>query len=862
MKKMKIACSLLFIMLLFIKGPVHALEYEVIFPTDYWGYCDPLKIHAEITDSWLELEIRKISGTFQLSGTFELRWGGFYGSTIDTQSYNAGASSVTLDTPLYFIEGEYEVWAVLITNVNQYACYTKVRSRLSPPQIFEPGNYSTDVPTDPTYIAWIADPYSDTSRIQIATINDFDEETGLNNPDLNEKVYSNYYYCYSLQPLTQYWLTIRSGHQSSIYQSRYCQPIRFTTAGGVLDPADLDIQNGNIPAPVPANGGTWYLYVKNLGESTLAWNVDSSTVPTWLTVSPTSGSINADGQKSVYIQVNQNVTSVNRSCNLRFYNTSNTSDDANFPLAQSGNATENPDIDLSPSSIVFYQSETNSAEDEEVQRSDRTSIDIYEERNESDLCRPITGDIPPDILEHWKGNQPLKQQTEKNLPATLDWSSFDSGIRHQGTNCGSCAVHAALAGAENYINRTGLNFSDNLSEQILMSCTNIASCFGGWPISVLQYVRDIGIEAEDCYPYQATDNAPCSNKCIDAPKVKIAGCSDYYGLWGDSDFTVEDIKRELQDGPLVVSMKVSDSFFTYSGGIFDYSGPDLGWTTNAHAVLLTGYNDAGYFTAKNSWGTNWGENGYFRIDYSDIDQAGIAFGSYAAKLWTPYIASEEKVLNISNIGPGNLTIYGIAVNRSWLNFSPDTLPEMGPGTTNVLTLSVNWNALSGPTDTATLAISCNDPDESVVQVSVTALTTQSGGPPELSVHPAYFEFDDFGGTGSIIIDNIGSGDFVWNAISTREYVVVENESGTNEDTLVFNVDANLYPERQAEIIINAPDALNSPAIVTIIQNAATEDLILSNITIPSGHFNEYLANNSITATDVIIENSGGVSLLS
>jgi C1A family cysteine protease len=54
----------------------------------------------------------------------------------------------------------------------------------------------------------------------------------------------------------------------------------------------------------------------------------------------------------------------------------------------------------------------------------------------------------------------------------------------------------------------------------------------------------------------------------------------------------------------------------YKSGVYSYtSGKELG----GHGVLLVGYNDAGqYFIVKNSWGPGWGEDGFFRIAYSEL----------------------------------------------------------------------------------------------------------------------------------------------------------------------------------------------------------------------------------------------------
>lgn len=81
--------------------------------------------------------------------------------------------------------------------------------------------------------------------------------------------------------------------------------------------------------------------------------------------------------------------------------------------------------------------------------------------------------------------------------------------------------------------------------------------------------------------------------------------------------TLDSIKEALNIyGPLISTFYVYSDFFSFSSGVYTYTSGSL---VGGHAILIVGYDDPGqYFIVKNSWGTGWGESGYFRIAYSQI----------------------------------------------------------------------------------------------------------------------------------------------------------------------------------------------------------------------------------------------------
>jgi C1A family cysteine protease len=215
------------------------------------------------------------------------------------------------------------------------------------------------------------------------------------------------------------------------------------------------------------------------------------------------------------------------------------------------------------------------------------------------------------------------------LPGTLDWRSYNGGswvtpVRDQG-GCGSCWAFAAAATLESstLIKNNTPNIDLDLSEQVLVSCSGAGSCAGGSPDSASNYIKSTGLPPESCYPYTAADGT-CSVTCSNwqTSAYRISG----YSYVATTSPTVDAIKNALSTyGPVNTQFDVYSDFFYYTTGVYHYA---TGTYQGGHAVLIVGYDDVNqYFIVKNSWGTGWGEAGFFRIAYSELNSV-TRFGIY------------------------------------------------------------------------------------------------------------------------------------------------------------------------------------------------------------------------------------------
>ncbi len=303
-----------------------------------------------------------------------------------------------------------------------------------------------------------------------------------------------------------------------------------------------------------------------------------------------------------------------------------------------------------------------------------TKYDKFNGVKVKDALKHYLGTIPDRSLKNMVDNapdEPIKYHSMEDVHA------YDARRTHGGKlrgirDQGKCGISWALSTVDVAADRLSLvqnikSPKDPLSVQNILSCTDRAAkdnCQGGRVAYAWGFIKDSGVVTENCYPYESgtTGNiTECKLHLSNTDLQTIAqhrkltniNCPSKISNGEHFNFgpayrirdEVKSIKYEIHfRGPVQATMRVTPEFFLYKSGVYgcgsssyDKQNPRYANLAAYHSIRLLGWGaitnpqtrqQEKYWIAANSWGTGWGENGYFHIRFGECEIEETVIATY------------------------------------------------------------------------------------------------------------------------------------------------------------------------------------------------------------------------------------------
>ncbi|XP_013771910.1 cathepsin B-like [Limulus polyphemus] len=251
----------------------------------------------------------------------------------------------------------------------------------------------------------------------------------------------------------------------------------------------------------------------------------------------------------------------------------------------------------------------------------------------------------PEIHHNYLGKIPTSFDSRQQWPNCPSIGE----IRDQGS-CGSCwAFGAVEAMSDRYCVASGGKVKVEVSAEDLLSCcwTCGMGCNGGFPGAAWSYWVHEGIVSGGlygsnvgCQPYlirpcehHINGSRPPCDESQNTPKC-VSMCEKGYNStysadkhYGKSSYSVSSSINQIQteimkNGPVEGSFTVYSDFINYKSGVYQHHTSEV---LGMHAIRILGWgveNDTPYWLVANSWNTDWGDKGYFKI-LRGKDECGI-----------------------------------------------------------------------------------------------------------------------------------------------------------------------------------------------------------------------------------------------
>lgn len=237
--------------------------------------------------------------------------------------------------------------------------------------------------------------------------------------------------------------------------------------------------------------------------------------------------------------------------------------------------------------------------------------------------------------------------------------------------CGSCWSFASTTALSYRFKKQ--NIEVDLSPQEPISCFHPSCSIGETGIGAQLNLIKNGTVTEECMPYSSNKGIveKCSYTCKDGSEKKKYYSKNAYIIEPMQDeenyydYIAIIMDQLINYGPVVSSITTYEDFMRGNFDIYSYDGKSS--NLGGHAIVIFGYgvyNDRYYWLIQNSWGEDWGENGFAKIEFGQVGVEKVCFSE-------PNILEES--LKTKDISVNLLNT--VENSECFINFSADSSNE-------------------------------------------------------------------------------------------------------------------------------------------------------------------------------------------
>jgi len=215
-------------------------------------------------------------------------------------------------------------------------------------------------------------------------------------------------------------------------------------------------------------------------------------------------------------------------------------------------------------------------------------------------------------------NPKVRSAVPTNFNAIEGFPGCIGPIRDQ-AHCGSCwAVSGAEVMADRFCIARNKSQYIEFSPNYILSCDDSNyGCDGGYLSNQWRFLSTVGTTTEECDPYTAGEGEveACPSTCKDGSDIKLYKVDPKTVKLFDTH-NIEAIQEDIvKYGTVQMGFRVYQDFFNYHSGVYRHLSGGL---AGGHAVKYVGWGvdtktNLPYWIAANSWGEDWGMNGFFWI---------------------------------------------------------------------------------------------------------------------------------------------------------------------------------------------------------------------------------------------------------